>query len=251
MIRVYDVLAPFIGVGSAVALLVLIFLLLLGPTRKLWVLLLYVSWELFGTVGLTVADLRLNGTSQPEHNTNPGLLYSALYWTNDVIVDLLRFVLLAVLIYQVVGNSKPLIRQLLTGLVVAMVVLPFLLFHPIFPAPRFAADPFTAYPGVAWFNSTGQLLNFGDALMNVILWGALIQAKKRDPQVLAVSIGLGILVTSFAFGYGLRHFVPRGEWTATFNLFLNLMQLAVWLIWCRAFWPVPKQKMPDAAVASH
>jgi hypothetical protein len=81
----------------------------------------------------------------------------------------------------------------------------------------------------------------------VILWGALIQSKKRDPRILALSIGLGILVTGSAIGYGLRHFVPQGGWTAAFNLFLNLAQLVATLIWCHAFWPAQARKIPNAA----
>jgi len=248
--QVYDFLAPILGIGSAVPLLLLVFFLLLHPARKFGVFLLYVSWELFASVGLTLADLHYNGSAQVGHATVAGRIYARLFWTNDVIEDLLRFVLVVVLIYQVVGSSKPLLGRVLGGLVLAMIVLPFLLFQPIFP-PEPSPTLFPAwYPRGAWFNSTSQLLNFGAAIMNVILWGALIQSKKRDPQILAVSIGLGILVTGSAVGYGLRHFFPQGGYTAAFNLFVNLLQLATYLIWCRAFWPAPKRKIPDAAVMS-
>jgi hypothetical protein len=238
--HIYDVLAPLLGISNAIALFLLVVLLFFGPTRKFWVVLLYVAWELFATAGLTFADLYLKGTAQMDvaTATDASRLYAKLYWTNDVIVDLLRFVLVTVLIYKVVGSSRPTLGRLLGGLVLAMIVLPFLLFHPTFQP----------YPTTQWFNSTSQLLNFGAAAMNLILWGALIQAKKRDPQILALSIGLGILVTGTAVSYGFRHFIPQGGFTAVFNLFLNFAQLAAWLIWCRAFWPAPKRKMPDAAV---
>jgi hypothetical protein len=260
--HVYDVLAPILGISNAVALLVLVVFLLLGPTRKFWVVLLYVSWELLATAGLTLADLLVSGTSQTDHaaQSDASRFYAQLYWTNDVIVDMLRFVLVAVLIYKVVGSSKPLLGRILSGLVAAMLVLPFVLFHPFLQyRPRkgsytssqllnFGSALFQTYPPAAWFNSTSQLLSFGAAIMNVILWGALIQSKKRDPQILAVSLGLGILVTGTAVSYGFRHFAPEGQFTALFNIFLNLTQLAAWLIWCRAFWPAPKRKIPDAAV---
>jgi hypothetical protein len=246
--QVYDFLAPVLGIGGAAALLLLVIFLFLGPTRKFWVFLLYVSWALFALIGLTLADLRLHGTAQVA--SDAGRLYARLFWTNDVIEDLLRFVLVAVLIYQVVGSTKPLLGRVLSGLVLAMILLPFLLFRPIFP-PTPSLTLFPAwYPRGAWFNSTSQLLNFGAAIMNVILWGALIQSRKRDPQILAVSVGLGILVTGSAIAYGLRHLVPQGGYTAAFNLFVNLTQLAAYLIWCRAFWPAPRLKIPDASVAS-
>jgi hypothetical protein len=260
--HLYDVLAPILGISNAVALLLLVVLLLLGPTRKFWVVLLYVSWELLATAGLTLADLLVSGTSQVDDaaQSDANRFYAQLYWTNDVIVDMLRFMLVAVLIYKVVGSSKPILGQVLSGLVAAMLVLPFALFHPFHQyRPRkgtylsskllnFGSALFQTYPPVPWFNSTSQLLSFGAAIMNVILWGALIQSKKRDPQILAVSLGLGILVTGTAVSYGFRHFAPEGQFTALFNLFLNLTQLATWLIWCRAFWPVPRRKILDAAV---
>lgn len=238
MTQIYDFLAPALGIGGGIALLLLVVFLLLGPAKKFWFFLVYVCWELLASVGLTLADLRLNGTSQV--TTDAGKIYARLYWTNDVIVDLLRFVLIAVLIYQVVGNSKPQFARGLSALVLVVIVLPFVLFHPIFPATK-SLTLFPAwYPRAAWFNSTSQLLNFGAAIMNVVLWGVLIQAKKRDPQILAVSVGLGILVTGTAVSYGLRHFAPPGGLIAAFNLFINLSQLAATLIWCRAFWPVSK-----------
>lgn len=261
MTHVYDVLAPILGISNAVALLLLAVLLLIGPTRKLWVVLVYVFWELLATAGLTLIDLRLNGTAQVDaaSQTLANRIYADLYWTNDVIVDLLRFVLLVVLIYKVVGSSKPLLGRVLTGLVLAMMVLPFLLFHPFLHPPRpplsspipllnFGEAVFHTYPRAAWFNSASQLLNFGAAVMNVILWGALIQSKKRDPQILALSIGLGILVTGTAVSYGFRHFSPEGQFTALINIFLNLTQLAAWLIWSRAFWPARKPGIPGPPV---
>jgi hypothetical protein len=246
--QVYDFLAPVLGFGNATALLLLIVLLLIGATRKFWVVLLYVSWEFIATVGLTFAYLRIYGKEQVPATLGQ-LLYTRLYWTNDVIADLLRFVLVAVLIYQVVGSSRPLLARGLSVLVLAAVVLPFLLFQPISAPIKIPADTLKWYPTGAWFNSTSQLLNFGAAIMNVILWGALIQSKKRDPQILALSIGLGILVTGTAISYGLRHFaIPKGELRSLFNLLLNLIQLAAWLIWCRTFWPSPKPRIPVAAV---
>ena len=248
MTHIYDVLAPVLGICTALSLALLAVLLLKGPSRKFWVVLVYVSYELLATGGLTLADIHFHGTAQVDQTSDASRIYARLYWTNDVVDDLLRFVLLTVLIYMVVGSSKPLLGRALTGLVLAMIVLPFLLFQPIFPpTPSLTLFP-PWYPTRAWFNSTSQLLNFGAAIMNVILWGALIQSRKRDPQILALSLGLGIMLTSFAIAYGLRHFIPQGGFTAAINLFLNLAQLGASLIWCRAFWPAPRHKIPGNAV---
>src|ERR1700722_11483571 len=149
MTHLYDALAPVLGLSSAIALFLVMVLLLRGPIRQFWVVLLYVCWELVATAGLTVADLLLNGTAQAIGHAQMAAakLYARLYWTNDLIVDLLRLQLTTVLIYKVA--AAPSLGRLLGGLVVAMVVLPSMLFHPTFqPMPK-----------VAWFNSTSQLLN--------------------------------------------------------------------------------------------
>jgi hypothetical protein len=226
MTHLYDALAPVLGLSSAIALFLVMVLLLRGPIRQYWVVLLYVCWELIATVGLTVADLLLNGTAQAVGPAQMATsrLYARFYWTNALIEDLLLLVLTTVLIYKVA--ARPSLGRLLGGLVLVMVVLPFMLFHPTFkPMPR-----------VAWFNSTNQLLNFGASIMNVILWGALIRSRRRDSRLMGLSIGLGILVTGAAVSCGLRHFIPHGGFTAAFNLFLNLTQLAAWLIWFHAFY---------------
>jgi hypothetical protein len=124
------------------------------------------------------------------------------------------------------------VGRLLTGLVAGTILLPFL----IFPVS------FQPLPKVAWFNSTTELLNFGAAIMNLVLWAALIPSRPRDPQFLIVSAGLGVLVTGAALSYGLRHFLPQGALTSLLNLFLNLTQVGAWVIWCWAFWPARRRR---------
>jgi len=233
-------------VNGLVLFLVLI-LLLRGPFRKFPALLGYVSWELVSNVVLTSYDLLYNGaavgTGAP---ANAVRWYARLYWTNDVIVDLFRFILVIVLIYRATsgGVRSPSVGRILAGVIGITMVLPFFLF------PMGSQ----AWPRSSWFNSTSEMLNFGAAIMNVVLWGTLLTNRKRDPQIAVVSVGLGVVVTGAAISYGLRHlfsmearFVP--------NLFLMLTQLAGWTLWCRAFWRVPaalppSNPAPDNALAS-
>jgi hypothetical protein len=243
MSRVYDVLAPVLGIGIAAALFLALIFLLLGPYRKYWIVLVYIAWELLATLAFTVADMRYHGTAQvtPATRTLAQVWYARLYWTNDVVVDLFRFVLVIVLIYRASEGTRRVSGRLLSGLVVAMMVLPFVLFHPdLHPWPR-----------GAWFNSTSQLLNFGAAIMNLMLWTALLASKKRDPQLLMVSAGLGVVVTGAAISYGVRHFIGPTDSGAAGYLLLNLTQLCGWLIWCAAFRPARKLKQTTQnAVAS-
>ncbi len=245
MTHVYDFLGPVLGVGNGLALLLVLVLLLLGAYRRFWIVLIYVAWELLATVAFTVADVLYNGTAQVTlaTETQAQRWYTRLYWLNDVLVDLLRFLLVIILIYKAIPEStkRLAVGRLLAAVVATTILLPFLIFPLSF-------EPF---PKVAWFSSTSELLNFGAAIMNLVLWAALIASKRRDPQLLMVSAGLGVVVTGAAISYGLRHFIPKGAFTSVLNLFLNLTQLGGWAIWCWAFWPPARRRhVPDNAVSS-
>jgi hypothetical protein len=236
-----------IEVGDAAALLLVLALLLRGPFRKFWALLGYVVWVLLADAALTSFDIIYN---RPSVSISLGLgaskeamkWYSRLYWSNEVIVDLLQFLLVILLIYQATatGGKKVFTGRVLAGVVVVALALPFL----VFPMGS------KAWPQGTWFNSTSELLNFGAAIMNLGLWGALLSNRQRDPQLAVVSVGLGVLVTGAAISYGLRHFVPV-EARFVPNLFLMLTQLLGWGIWCRAFWPAAARHLaPTKALQS-
>lgn len=236
-----------LGAVSGVLLFVLLIFLLRGSGKKYPFILLYVAWELFATIYLTIADRMYGGSAIATGAaiTEGKRLYNHLYWTNDIIVDLLRFLVLMVLTYQATpeGPRRGYVRRLLGGVAVIVIAAPFVLFHPTF----------TPWPKSTWFNSATELLNFGAAIMNLVLWGTLIASKRRDPQLLSVSAGLGVVVTGAAFSYGLRHFIPPGIYrNAIPDLFLMLTQLAGWAIWSWAFRPVSKpQDTPASALAPH
>jgi hypothetical protein len=223
MIYVYYLLE----ISAALALLTVLALLLSGPFRKFWPVLCYVLWELLSNAALTSFSI-LNAGALTGANAEAGRLYARFYWANDVIVDLLRFLLVILLTYKATaeGGRRVSSGRILGGIAVAALVLPFLLFPLGTNGPR----------GTAWFTSTSELLNFGAAIMNLVLWGVLLADRKRDPQLAVVSVGLGVVVTGAAISYGLRRFVPI-EARFIPNIFLMLTQLAGWTIWCRAFWP--------------
>ncbi len=230
MSYVYDLL----NIGNALALLLVLILLLRGPFRQFRVVVGYVAWELITNTALTTFDLLYNGAAANQSAPADAVKwYARLYWSNDVIVDLFRFLLVIVLTYRATagGARRVSTGRILGGIVVVAVVLPFL----VFPMGS------KAWPRAAWFNSTSELLNFGAAIMNLALWGALLANRNRDPQLAAVSAGLGVVVTGTAVSYGLRHLIPL---QAVFipNVFLMLTQILGWTIWCRAFWPTQNRR---------
>jgi hypothetical protein len=250
MSRIYDLAAPILGIGTTVALFSVLVLLLMGRFFRFWTVLVYVAWELLATLFFTIADVLYNGSARiaTGTETKAQLLYAHLYWANDVIVDLFRFVLVIVLIYMASFGSKRVSGRILVGLVVAALILPFVLFHPDYRPVEFGSVHIRM-PSNAWFQSTSELLNFGAAVMNLMLWATLLASKRRDSQILMVSLGLGIVVTGTALGYGVRHLIGERDFSAIGYLFMNLTQLLGWLVWCRAFWPVAKTQAAVEASA--
>jgi hypothetical protein len=168
--------------------------------------------------------------------------YRVLYMTDEVIIDLVLFLMVVVMTYQAMGENplRAKIGRLLAMVVIGTVLLPFILY----PGPVFSSR---------WFNETSQMLNFGAAIMNLALWTALLGNRRRDPLMLSVSAGLGVAVTGAAITYGLHHFAWTNNPTVgeRVDLIKSLAHVGSLLIWCRAFWPAAKRaQMSPRAVTS-
>jgi hypothetical protein len=199
--------------------LTLIVLLAKGPFRRYPVLVLYsVTY---------IAIIVLEGLALSEAGVD-GALYRNLYWTSDLVLDFLLFLMVITLTYRVVAGN-PLLRpfaRMLFVVAAAAIVLPFVLFHPLFQ--------------FGWFRHTSQLLSFGAALMNLRLWTAIIGTRDRDPQLLSVSAGVGVAVTGIAITYGLLQFTSTSfRWLP--DLFKSLTQVGSMVIWCWAFRPAASE----------
>jgi hypothetical protein len=199
--------------------LTLIVLLAKGPLRRYPLLLLY------SVTYITI--IVLEGLAFSEAGVDSAL-YRNLYWTSDLVLDFLLFLMVITLTYRVVAGN-PLFRpfaRMLFLVAAAAIVLPFILFHPLFQ--------------FGWFRHTSQLLSFGAALMNLLLWTAIIGTRDRDPQLLSVSAGLGVAVTGVAITYGLLQFTSADfRWLP--DLFKSLTQVGSMVIWCWAFRPSTRE----------
>jgi len=219
------------AIGVALQAVLIVFLLR-GSYRRYPLLLVYCVSQLAATVTEVYINRILHDS---------GAIYRRVYWTDEVLLDLLLFLLVILLIYRALEGSpmRAGIGRLLGAVVIAVAIVPFVLFS----ARRFST---------AWFDSTSQLLNFGAAIMNLGLWTALIGTKKRDPLLLTVSAGLGVAVTGAAIAYGLRRFTPPGGTLQHMsNLFKTVTYLASVAIWCWAFRPSAKKTpAPPARVSA-
>jgi hypothetical protein len=217
-------------VSVTLQFLLLVLLLLRSNFRRYSFLLVYVLT--FLVTG--VLELR----SQRIYTVD-SLSYRHLFMADEVILDLLLFLMVITMTYRAMGESplRAKIGRVLAVVVTVVILVPFVVFRGPLWSTR-------------WFYATSQLLNFGGAVMNLGLWTALAGNKQRDSRVLAVSAGLGIAVTGAAISYGLMAFSwgrtgITGQLVAVSKSTFNVLSL---MIWCWTFWPVwkPPQQSPRA-----
>jgi hypothetical protein len=204
---------------------VLLVFLLRGQLPKYLVLFLYSAIQQI----ITLIDIVL--VREGRNSTR----YKNIYWTEEIVWDLSMFLLVSVLIHRALEGrpEREFARKILILVWVTALVLPFVLFanHPMFRTP--------------WFQGASQVLNFGAAILNLVLWGALIATRNRDRLLMLVSAGLGINVAGAAISWGLRKFAPQGSFFENAaDVFAQLTYLAGLAIWCYAFMPKRKPAPP-------
>jgi hypothetical protein len=211
----------------ALEILLLLFLVFQHSLRSYLLLTLYCSVQLITSVLEVMVERTFGRNSH---------WYRNVYWTDEIVTDALLFLTVIAMIYRATeGTSfrKP-AERLLSGVVTLALLLPFV----VFPQPYFTTH---------WFNGASQFLNFAAALMNLVLWTALLGTGKRDPQLLTVSTGLGISVTGAAIFYGLLTIYNKSD---ALRLCYVLAHMACLPIWCWAFRPATAHKRSPADPAT-
>lgn len=224
-------LSQLLNYTDALCQLILLFLLLRGPFRKYLVFSLYVFAALATNPVELIAYHRFGWKSAA---------YRQLYWTDHVGLELLLFLVVIAFTYQALRES-PLRSKAAKalGLIVAVaVLLPFTLLHD-------HHNPKYGFFTSQWFNHVSQIWNFGAAIMNLVLWGALLANRRRDPQLVTLSIGLGILTSSAAIGWGARLWLAEdSRWVV--DMFMTLAEIGCVLLWCWVFRPKPQSRAGNA-----
>ncbi len=195
----------------------LVVFLLRDFSRRYFILFLYSTIYLI-TTALETVVLRRVGILSP--------IYRNTYWTDEIILDLLLFMMVILLTYQATEGSalRGAVGKMLFVVLLVAVALPFAL----------GSRP---YFTTRWFLFASQILNFGGAVMNLGLWTALIGSKRRDPRLLTISTGLGIAVTGQAIHYGARLLSTSTVILDISDVINAFTYLGGFAVWCWAFWP--------------
>ncbi len=160
--------------------------------------------------------------------------YRNIYWTDELVVNTLLFSLVLSLIFRSLGE-QPLRGALGRTLAVAIL----------------ATAAYSIY--ILWDPAAGKLtfrgmtvvsrnLNFGAALLNLLLWTILMRTPKYDTQLLLVSAGLGIKVTGVAIAQALRTVLPASYARDTVEFIIPVADFICLYLWWRTFRPAkPRQ----------
>jgi hypothetical protein len=198
---------------------ILLLLLLVERSPRFLVLLLYSVFRLVADIAEVSVSRRLGYNA---------VAYAKVYWSSEVLINVLMFLMVIVFTYQALeGNQlRAKAARILVGAVILAVLAPLIIYHR------------RMLFSTSWFNGMIQWFNFGAAVMNLGLWTSLLLNKKRDPQLLVVSIGLGVMTAGAAVYFGLRQFTSHSDvQRALANMAGTLTHVLGLAVWCWAFRP--------------
>lgn len=213
---------------------VLLFLLLRGQFRKHLLFTFYIAAAAMADIAELIAYYSLGWQSQG---------YFTVFWTDHILLNLLLFGVVISFTYAAMRESplRATAPKLLAVISVVALLLPFLLL----PNHRSRAH---GYFSSQWFNHTIQILNFGAAILNLVLWTALLTNRRRDPQLVTLSIGMGVVTSSAAIAWGARQWLAEANrWPV--DIFMTLAHLSAVILWCWLFRPrtqTPGKTAPPA-----
>ena len=224
-----DFLSNILGYAGTFLQFVLLVLIIRGAFSRYFPLFLYVlseviistaQWYVFQKWGL-----------DREH-------YLPVYWFGELFLDTQLYFMMIMLTWRALEGSPQRAKLARFMGIATLLVL-------IIPFIAFESKVFTT----RWNNSTSQLLNFGAAVMNLLLWGALLVNKHRDRQLLTVTAGLGVALAGAAVTLGMRNFTGEasiGREVADYSY--RLLYISSVLIFCWAFRPPNKARALSSPV---
>lgn len=215
-----NVLTQAIYVVEVVLELLLVLLLLRGPFRK------YLPFTIYVVAGLVVDVLEASAYYRFGWRSAE---YRRLYWTDHMTLDLLLFLVVVAFTYEALRGNP---FRAKAGKILAVIVLVGLVI-PLTMLNSYRSKAYGMFSS-QWFNHASQVFSFAAAVMNLVLWGALLSNRKRDPQLVTLTIGLGIVTASAAIMFGVRQFVAESNRWPLDN-FMYLAYVGALLLWCSAF----------------
>lgn len=160
--------------------------------------------------------------------------YARVYWTDDLVINLLLFLVVILLIWRALGAQPwraPIGRLVALGVVV------------LFAYSLYVLQPW-ARGYIGRMTEVSRNLNFAAAILNLILWSVLVRQRGADLQMLLVSAGVGLKVTAIAVAHALRQW---GVQNIVIDLLIPMADILCLYIWWRTFRKPVRQPVPQRA----
>ena len=120
--------------------------------------------------------------------------YKLYYWVSENVIQFFTFLLMISFIHRALDGVTGQLTLCLGLVALATLILGISL--------GLSGVTFDNYQ---WMTPLSRNLSFCSALLNLVLWSALLRQKQREPQLLTVSAGLGLATTGKAIGHSLRY----------------------------------------------
>jgi len=219
-------------VGLPLELLV-IAALLNGAYRQFPTVFAYVVAEFL----TTVIEIPLALAWYRSSDAHIGRTYAIWYWRDEIIMQFLVFAVVISLLWLATSaaRSRRVLRLMITLGVLLFAGISFAVHHEPPPAPM-----------GRWMTFWARDLNFGAALLDMLLWAMLIAKRQKDTRVLMVSGGLGIMFAGEAIGQSVRSLANQhSAITLPGSILVMLTNLAFLYIWWQTF-RVPRPVLVSA-----
>lgn len=216
-----DFLSNSLGYAGTLLQIVLLVLIFRGAFSRYFPLFIYVLTEVI----LSFAQAYVVQKWGLDHDH-----YFHVFWFGELFIDIQLFLMMITLTWRALEGNPQRVKVARFMAIAVLVVL-------LVPFVAFQSKVYTT----RWNDSTSQLLNFGAAVMNLALWGALLVNKQRDRQLLTVTAGLGVALAGAAVTLGLRNFTGEasiGREVADYSY--RLLYIGSVVIFCWAFRPPRK-----------
>ena len=160
--------------------------------------------------------------------------YSALYWTDEVIVQILIYAVVMSLIFGSTRDlrSRRMVRAaLLAGTILAAGISFVVHYNP------------ALNPG-SWMTPWTRDLNFCSAILDFGLWTLLIASRRRDHQLLLLSGALGIKFAGESIGESLRQLAIQSR-SRPISLTGNVIIMGANVFFLYLWWQALRTKRAD------
>jgi len=184
----------------------------------------------------TVVEIPLALAWYRTNDAQLGMRYAYWYWRDERIMQFLVLAVVISLLWMATNPARS--RRILRLMIVVGIGL--------LAGISLLAHYDSRIPEGRWMTFWSRDLNFGAAVLDMLLWAMLIAKRQKDSRLLMLSAGLGIMFAGEAIGQSVRNLATHhSAITLPGSILVMLTSLAFLYIWWQTF-RVPRPVLVSA-----